>query len=45
MDWFRQFLQVNKDPLLVWNFQRKFGVEKVREISGPIDENILTKLY
>ena len=40
MDWFRQFLQVNKDPLLVWNFQKRFGVEKVRHV----DMSLLTKL-
>ena len=39
MDWFRQWLQVNKDPLLVWNFQKRFGVEKVRDMSGSIDES------
>ena len=31
MDWFRRWLHAHKDPLLVWNFQKTFGVEKVRK--------------
>ena len=50
MEWFRRWLHAHKDPLLVWNFQKTFGVEKVRIIgffcrknqegSGPMAQRL-----
>ena len=37
MESFRRWLHAAKDPLLVWNFQKTFGVEKVRHCWFSLD--------
>ncbi len=46
MDWFHRQLAVWKEPLLVWKFQKLFGVERVRvESNGKTSDDYLAVDY